>query len=68
MALRYAIMINGVTDLIMMKADVMDKFETIKVCTSYQISGVLTKNFPNEIDDEVIPVYEELKEIGRAHV
>ncbi|MEI7421385.1 MAG: adenylosuccinate synthase [Prolixibacteraceae bacterium] len=60
-ALRYAIMINGVTDLIMMKADVMDKFETIKVCTSYQISGVLTKNFPNEIDDEVIPIYEELK-------
>ena len=60
-ALRYAIMINGVTDLIMMKADVMDKFETIKVCTSYNISGVLTKNFPDEIDDEVIPVYEELK-------
>ena len=60
-ALRSAIMINGVTDLIMMKADVMDKFETIKVCTSYNISGVLTKNFPNEIDDEVIPVYEELQ-------
>ncbi|HEY5510389.1 MAG TPA: adenylosuccinate synthase [Prolixibacteraceae bacterium] len=60
-ALRYAIMIDGVTDLIMMKADVMDKFETIKVCTYYNISGVLTKNFPNEIDDEVIPVYENLK-------
>ena len=60
-ALRYAIMIDGVTDLIMMKADVMDKFETIKVCTYYNISGVLTKNFPNEIDDEVVPVYENLK-------
>jgi adenylosuccinate synthase len=60
-ALRYAIMINGVTDLIMMKADVMDQFEVIKVCTSYNISGVLTNDFPNEIDEEVIPVYEELK-------
>ncbi len=59
-ALRYAIMINGVTDLIMMKADVMDQFETIKVCTSYSISGLSTKNFPNEIDEEVIPEYQEL--------
>jgi adenylosuccinate synthase len=59
-ALRYAIMINGVTDLIMMKADVMDKFETIKICTSYSIDGVLTKDFPNEIDESVVPVYEVL--------
>ncbi len=59
-ALRYAIMINGVTDLIMMKADVMDHFETIKICTSYNIEGVSTKDFPNEIDDQVIPVYVEL--------
>ncbi|MEI7831043.1 MAG: adenylosuccinate synthase [Prolixibacteraceae bacterium] len=59
-ALRYAIMINGVTDLIMMKADVMDKFETIKICTSYSIDGVLTKDFPNEIDENVVPVYEVL--------
>ena len=60
-ALRYAIMIDGVTDLIMMKADVMDQFETIKICTSYSIDGKLTKNFPNEIDDNVVPVYEELE-------
>ena len=60
-ALRYAIMIDGVTDLIMMKADVMDRFETIKICTSYSISGVITKDFPNEIDDQVTPVYTELK-------
>ncbi|MEK7720235.1 MAG: adenylosuccinate synthase [Bacteroidota bacterium] len=60
-ALRYAIMIDGVTDLIMMKADVMDHFETIKICTAYSIDGKLTKNFPNEIDDQVIPVYEELE-------
>jgi adenylosuccinate synthase len=60
-ALRYAIMINGVTDLIMMKADVMDQFDTIKICTSYSIDGKLTRDFPNEIDDDVVPVYEEMK-------
>ncbi|MCK9412999.1 MAG: adenylosuccinate synthase [Prolixibacteraceae bacterium] len=60
-ALRYAIMINGVTDLIMMKADVMDQFKTIKICTAYSIDGKLTKNFPNEIDGQVSPVYEELE-------
>jgi adenylosuccinate synthase len=60
-ALRYAIMINGATDLIMMKADVMDQFDTIKICTSYNIDGTLTNDFPNEIDDHVIPVYQELK-------
>ena len=54
-------MIDGATDLIMMKADVMDQFETIKICTSYLIDGVSTKDFPNEIDDKVVPVYEELK-------
>ena len=59
-ALRYAIMINGVTDLIMMKADVMDHFESIKICTSYNIAGVPTADFPNEIDEQVVPVYEEL--------
>lgn len=59
-ALRYAIMINGVTDLIMMKADVMDQFDKIKICTSYSVDGELTEDFPNEIDEQVVPVYEEL--------
>ncbi len=59
-ALRYAIMINGVTDLIMMKADVMDQFEEIKICTSYDINGITTINFPNEIDGNVLPNYEVL--------
>ena len=59
-ALRYAIMINGVTDLIMMKADVMDLFEKIKVCISYSINGTTTINFPNEIDENVVPNYVEL--------
>ncbi len=60
-ALRYAIMINGATDLIMMKADVMDQFEKIKICTSYSIAGELTEDFPNEIDEQVVPVYQELE-------
>jgi adenylosuccinate synthase len=61
-ALKYAIMINGVTELAMMKADVLDKFETIKVCTHYIINGEKVDYFPFDINDvEVTPVYEEVK-------
>ncbi len=61
-ALRYAIMINGVTELSMMKADVLDKFETIKACTHYIINGEKMDYFPFDINDaEVTPVYEEIK-------
>jgi len=56
-ALRYAIMINGVTQLVMMKSDVMDDFDTIKLCVAYQINGVETKNFPFEINDSTKPVF-----------
>ena len=42
-ALRYTIMLNGVTQLIMMKSDVLDSFETIKACTAYKINGVETR-------------------------
>ena len=59
-ALRYAIMINGVTQLIMMKSDVMDDFDTIKACVAYDIDGTETENFPFEISDDVKPVYVEL--------
>jgi adenylosuccinate synthase len=59
-ALKYAIMIDGVTELIMMKADVLDNFETIKVCTNYKIKGELTDEFPSELGTHVEPVYEEL--------
>jgi adenylosuccinate synthase len=59
-ALKYAIMINGVTELIMMKADVLDDFDTISVCTNYKICGQLTEDFPYELDDNVEPVYESL--------
>lgn len=59
-ALRYAIMINGVTELIMMKSDVMDEFESIKACVAYKIDGEETEDFPFDINDGVEPVYVEL--------
>lgn len=60
-ALRYAIMINGVTKLIMMKSDVLDDFATIKACTAYRINGKLTEEVPYDLDAvDIEPVYEEL--------
>lgn len=59
-ALRYTIMLNGVTQLIMMKSDVLDSFETIKACTAYKIDGMETGEFPFSIESGVEPVYVEL--------
>ncbi|MDB4090884.1 adenylosuccinate synthase [Crocinitomicaceae bacterium] len=60
--LKYAIMINGVSELSMMKADVLDNFETIQACTHYMIDGERYDYFPYDVNDvEVIPVYEEIK-------
>lgn len=59
-ALRYAVMIDGVTQLIMMKSDVLDDFDTIKICVAYEIDGVETEDFPFEINDSTKPVYAEL--------
>lgn len=59
-ALRYTVMINGVTQLIMMKSDVLDSFSTIKVCTAYRINGELTQDFPFSVEDGVEPIYTEL--------
>ena len=59
-ALRYSIMVNGVTQLIMMKSDVLDDFPTIKACTAYKVNGELTRNFPYDIEKGIEPVYEEL--------
>ncbi len=61
-ALKYAIMINGVTELCMMKSDVLDKFDTIRACTHYMIDGKRYDYFPYDVNDvEVIPVYEDIK-------
>ena len=59
-ALKYAIMINGVTQLIMMKSDVLDTFDTIKACVAYKIDGEETESFPFEINDTIEPMYTEL--------
>jgi len=56
-ALKYSIMINGVTELIMMKTDVLDDFDTIKVCTGYKINGEVIDYLPYELSDEIEPVY-----------
>ena len=60
-ALKYTVMIDGVTDLIMMKSDCLDSFETIKVCTSYIIDGKETDQFPFDTECEITPVYTEFK-------
>lgn len=61
-SLKYSIMINGVTQLLMMKADVLNVFPVIKVCTQYKLKdGTLTDAVPYElIHDKITPVYEEL--------
>lgn len=61
-SLKYSIMINGVTQLFMMKADVLSIFPTIKVCTKYQLAdGTITEMLPYElIHERITPVYEEL--------
>ncbi len=60
-ALRYAIMINGVTKLVMMKADVLSGFDTIKACTHYKYRGEIIDYMPFDIiHDPVIPVYHEI--------
>ena len=62
-ALRYAIMLNGVTKLIMMKSDVLDQFDTIRACTAYEVDGQETRDFPYSIDDtsRVKPIYHDIK-------
>ena len=58
-ALRYAVMINGVTQLIMMKSDVLDTFKTIKACVAYRQNGEETDRFPYDVSGAE-PIYAEL--------
>ncbi len=59
-ALNYAIMLNGVTELIMMKADVLSGFDTIRVARAYRINGVETTTMPYSLEGGVELVYDEL--------
>ena len=61
-ALKYAVQINGVTQLMMMKGDVLSGFETLKVCTSYNYKGTVISHLPYNIEPEnVTPIYTEFK-------
>ncbi len=60
-ALKYAIMVNGVTQLIMMKSDVMNDFDTIRVATAYRIDGERTEQFPYATDAAIEPLYTDLE-------
>ncbi len=61
-SLKYSIMINGVTQLLMMKADVLSIFSKIKICTQYQLSdGTITDQVPYElINENITPIYHEV--------
>jgi len=58
-ALKYAVMLNGVTDIIITKADVMNDFDKLKVAVAYKINGKEVDYVPFEIDGEIEPVYVE---------
>lgn len=61
-ALKYAIQINGVTQLIMMKADVLSGFEELKVCIQYELNGNKTSHIPFDVvNSELKPVYKTMK-------
>lgn len=60
-ALKYSIMISGVTQMLMMKADVMDTLDTVKVAVGYKINGVETDRYPYDVDAKIEPIYKEFK-------
>jgi adenylosuccinate synthase len=59
-ALKYSVMLNGVTKLIITKGDVLSCFETIKIASAYKIGDNVTEEFPYEIPDNLEPIYTEL--------
>ncbi|HEY0977061.1 MAG TPA: adenylosuccinate synthase, partial [Flavobacteriales bacterium] len=59
-ALRYAVMINGVTELAMMKSDVLGGMDTVRICTKYRINGQETDRLPYDITTGITPIYEDL--------
>ena len=61
-ALKYSIIINGVTELNMMKADVLSGFDTIEICTAYDIDGIETHNLPFDLNQgNIKPIYKSFK-------
>ncbi len=65
-AMKYAIMVNGVTELAMMKSDVLDKFETIRACVKYRVNGEEIDYLPYDIDGVTIePIWEDIPGWGQ---
>lgn len=60
-ALRYSVIINGVSELILTKSDVLSVFDTIKVCTHYKINGQITDQLPFDVHAKIEPVYKDFK-------
>ncbi|HDR68226.1 MAG TPA: adenylosuccinate synthase [Bacteroidaceae bacterium] len=60
-ALKYSLMLNGVTQLIMTKTDVLDSFDTIKVATAYSVNGKLSDQLPYDLNAKIEPIYTELQ-------
>ncbi len=61
-ALKYAVQVNGVTQLMMMKGDVLSGFDTLKICTEYNYKGKNIAHFPYNVEEEnVSPIYKEFK-------
>ena len=61
-ALKYAVQVNGVTQLFMMKGDVLSGFDTLKVCTGYKYKGEVISHLPYNIEEEnVTPIFIEKK-------
>ena len=59
-ALKYVVMLNGVTQIILTKSDVMDTFDEVKVCTKYMVKGSETDRIPFDIAEKIEPVYQTL--------
>jgi adenylosuccinate synthase len=59
-ALKYSLMLNGVTQLIMTKTDVLDTFDTIKIATAYSVNGELSDQMPFDLEADIKPVFTEL--------
>lgn len=60
-ALKYSVMLNGVTQLFMTKVDVLSDFDTIKVCTKYKVKGEITDKIPFDLENVEDVIYEEIK-------
>lgn len=59
-ALKYSVMLNGVTNLIMMKSDILDSFDTIKACVAYKVNGKEVDYLPYDINEKIEPIYTEI--------